>query len=123
MIIREYEKAGNLSLAKSTLADSSSFFFGKTELHIEYSDYHIDVESPQRVPSQPAHLIANNDRFRQVPHRPLQPPALIPQTRVRFFLGNVLALLQDAIQHCASRRLSNQPEGQCHIARMALESV
>ena len=47
MITREYEKAGDLSLAKSTFADSSSFFFGKTELHIEYSDYHIDTESSQ----------------------------------------------------------------------------
>jgi hypothetical protein len=47
MITREYEKVGNLSLAKSTLADSSSFFFGKTELHIEYSDYRIDVEPTQ----------------------------------------------------------------------------
>jgi hypothetical protein len=45
MITREYEKVGDLSLAKSTIADSSSFFFGKTELHIEYNDYHIDVES------------------------------------------------------------------------------
>jgi hypothetical protein len=47
MITREYEKAGDLSLAKSTFADSSSFFFGKTELRIEYSDYHIDAESSQ----------------------------------------------------------------------------
>jgi hypothetical protein len=47
MITREYEKAGDLSLAKSTLADSSSFIFGKTELRIEYIDYHIDVEPTQ----------------------------------------------------------------------------
>src|SRR6266850_4569102 len=47
MITREYEKAGNLSLAKSTVADSSSFFFGKTELRIDYTDYRIDVEPTQ----------------------------------------------------------------------------
>ena len=45
MITREYERAGDFSLAKSTHADSSSFFFGKTELHIEYSDYHVDSEA------------------------------------------------------------------------------
>jgi hypothetical protein len=44
MITREYEKAGDFSLAKQTRAESSSFFFGKTELHIDYSDYRVDVE-------------------------------------------------------------------------------
>lgn len=44
MITREYEKAGDFSLAKSTHAESSSFFFGKTELQIEYSDYHVEAE-------------------------------------------------------------------------------
>ena len=44
MITREYEKSVEFSLAKSTRAESSSFFFGKTELQIDYTDYHIDTE-------------------------------------------------------------------------------
>jgi hypothetical protein len=43
-ITREYDKTAEFSLAKSTRAESSSFLFGKTELQIDYTDYHIDAE-------------------------------------------------------------------------------
>src|SRR5258706_6466910 len=49
------------------------------------------------VRSDPAHLLADDDRFRQVPHWPLQAAALVSQTQVGFFLGDVSAFLQDAL--------------------------
>jgi hypothetical protein len=44
MITREYERVGQFWLAKSSHAVSSSFLFGKTELRIDYNDYHVDSE-------------------------------------------------------------------------------
>jgi hypothetical protein len=40
-IVRDYEKVGDFWLAKSSHAVSDSFFFGTTELSINYIDYHL----------------------------------------------------------------------------------
>jgi hypothetical protein len=40
-VVRDYEKVGDFWLAKSTHAVSDSFFFGRTELSIDYRDYHL----------------------------------------------------------------------------------
>lgn len=44
MLVREFEKVGEFWLAKSSHAVSDSFLFGKTELQIDYVDYHIDAD-------------------------------------------------------------------------------
>lgn len=43
-IVREFAKVGEFWLAKSTHAISDSFLFGRTELHIDYVDYHTQVD-------------------------------------------------------------------------------
>ncbi len=43
-IVREFAKVGEFWLAKSTHAVSDSFLFGRTELHIDYVDYHAEVD-------------------------------------------------------------------------------
>ena len=40
-VVRDYEKVGDFWLAKSSQAVSDSFFFGTTELSINYIDYHL----------------------------------------------------------------------------------
>lgn len=56
-ITREYEKVGEFWLAQNSHAMSDSFFFGKTELTIEYRDYHI-LKDAGRVESFPAETSA-----------------------------------------------------------------
>jgi len=41
LVIRDYEKVADFWLAKSSQAASDSFFLGKTQLSIEYLDYHL----------------------------------------------------------------------------------
>jgi hypothetical protein len=41
LVVRDYEKVGDFWLAKSSHAVSDSFFFGSTELSINYLDYHL----------------------------------------------------------------------------------
>lgn len=43
-IVREFEKVGDFWLAKSTHAVSDNFLFGKTELQIDYKDYHLEAD-------------------------------------------------------------------------------
>ncbi len=45
LIVREFQKVGEFWLAKSSHAVSDSFLFGRTELQIDYIDYHVDTGS------------------------------------------------------------------------------